>query len=561
MSDQVVSIDPSPKAGPTRPRSGNSDSSPKPDTHGQTEQIPQSESFAAMLTTSSTTEPPQTSQELTHCTNVPSSQGKPSINIVSGTEAASKHSALLQYNQDIPTPSSPRPPKEDSHSSGHPTTADPNALRNKRGSNAQLYHQMPLLAGGLSAVSVIPIVHTPDHRSNPRHESIDHPAETISQPHQHLPIANTPSHVPDEQVAGNAVIDGPGQAFAGTLNVPKTEHHVANAEIPTHSLPSSGQTSNPAARLDQLGVNSQRPSESISNLAKDSSTQPLTAQPLESAHISTTLTEPGQPVRQFTDPVIETAMSTAPSTALRPPLNSLTMGQPPKKELDPKSIPDRQVKLPLQSTSQVQTAFAGQRPDLEMALGNPPQGSAAIANNSQLAVNNRELSAADINRASSHIATGNLIAANGQGSSQLGISTAPFLASNGTLLASLLKPMREGPGTFSITARLEPPALGHVDAVVRITGQEISVSIVAHTAIAHSLLSEHLDELAKSLGTPPTSVSISMSGEQANSGNHTPQQPSSHSPVDLDTEASITNSASESGTFVSPVGQSIHLVL
>lgn len=85
-----------------------------------------------------------------------------------------------------------------------------------------------------------------------------------------------------------------------------------------------------------------------------------------------------------------------------------------------------------------------------------------------------------------------------------------FVASNSVLSAALSKPVNEGSGVYSVTAMLNPPSLGRVQAVVRVDGGDVNVSIVAHSPEGHLAISGHLDELRQVLATSGGDVQLSL---------------------------------------------------
>lgn len=86
-----------------------------------------------------------------------------------------------------------------------------------------------------------------------------------------------------------------------------------------------------------------------------------------------------------------------------------------------------------------------------------------------------------------------------------------FLASNGGLTASLSRLQNEGNGVYSVTALLNPPSLGHVQAVVRVDGTTANISLVAHSPEGHKAIAGHLDELVHELQTQGGDVQLSLS--------------------------------------------------
>jgi flagellar hook-length control protein FliK len=86
-----------------------------------------------------------------------------------------------------------------------------------------------------------------------------------------------------------------------------------------------------------------------------------------------------------------------------------------------------------------------------------------------------------------------------------------FVVSNTVLTATISKPLSEGNGTYSVTAMLNPPSLGHVQAVVKVDGANVNVAIVAHTPEGHRAIAAHLDELRSDLAARGGDVQLSLS--------------------------------------------------
>jgi len=86
-----------------------------------------------------------------------------------------------------------------------------------------------------------------------------------------------------------------------------------------------------------------------------------------------------------------------------------------------------------------------------------------------------------------------------------------FVVSNNVLTATLSKPLSEGNGTYSVTAMLNPPSLGHMQAVVKVDGTNVNVVIVAHTPEGHRAIAAHLDELRSDLAARGGDVQLSLS--------------------------------------------------
>jgi hypothetical protein len=100
-----------------------------------------------------------------------------------------------------------------------------------------------------------------------------------------------------------------------------------------------------------------------------------------------------------------------------------------------------------------------------------------------------------------------------------------FVASNGVLSAALSKPVSQGSGVYSVTAMLNPPSLGHVQAVVKVDGLNVNVAIVAHTQEGHHAIAGHLDELRQELATKGGDLQLSLSDGGSKGRQHDEAEP------------------------------------
>ncbi len=141
------------------------------------------------------------------------------------------------------------------------------------------------------------------------------------------------------------------------------------------------------------------------------------------------------------------------------------------------------------------------------------------------------------------------------GSAQLS-PRSDFIVSNAALTAAISKPINEGSGVFSVTAMLSPPSLGHVQAVVKVDGTNVNVSIVAHTPEGHQAIAGHLDELRQELQGRGGDVQLSLS----DGGGRGRQHDETDSPVALGEDA---EDASTLLPAVTPAqaGKSLHVIL
>ena len=95
-----------------------------------------------------------------------------------------------------------------------------------------------------------------------------------------------------------------------------------------------------------------------------------------------------------------------------------------------------------------------------------------------------------------------------------------FVASNAVLTAAISKPQSHGDGVYSVTAMINPPSLGHVQAVVKVDGTSLNVTIVAHTPEGHRAIEGHLAELRHELEAHGAEVQLSLSDGGRNGRPH-----------------------------------------
>ena len=103
------------------------------------------------------------------------------------------------------------------------------------------------------------------------------------------------------------------------------------------------------------------------------------------------------------------------------------------------------------------------------------------------------------------------------------LSPSGFVGNNSGLSAAISQPKNLGDGVYQLHAALNPPALGHVDATVKVDGTNIEVVLVAHTPEGHQQLAANLDQLRDALsqgGSGDVQLTLSERGRQ-----ETPHQP------------------------------------
>jgi len=132
------------------------------------------------------------------------------------------------------------------------------------------------------------------------------------------------------------------------------------------------------------------------------------------------------------------------------------------------------------------------------------------------------------------------------GSPETGTGAASgFLAGNGSLLAALSRPQATGDGTYSLTANLHPPELGHVQAVVSVQGDEVQVALSAGSAAGHDALSANLDQLRQQLADGGANVVVTLAQRDSSSdGRGTPgRRPRDAASMSAGTTAGATDSS------------------
>ena len=132
-----------------------------------------------------------------------------------------------------------------------------------------------------------------------------------------------------------------------------------------------------------------------------------------------------------------------------------------------------------------------------------------------------------------------------------------FVTSNAVLTATISRPLGQGNGTYSVTAMLNPPSLGHVQAVVKVDGTNVNVAIVAHTADGHHLIAGHLEELRTELEAHGGEVQLSLSDGSGKGRQHSQAEPSPPVPEDNGDSETLLLSV----TQAQPNSKSLHVIL
>ncbi len=125
------------------------------------------------------------------------------------------------------------------------------------------------------------------------------------------------------------------------------------------------------------------------------------------------------------------------------------------------------------------------------------------------------------------------------------------------LSSAISRPVSGGDGTYSVTVAMHPAGLGHVQAVMSLTGSELQVSLTPETDHGHAALAGAVNDLKNELARGGVNVNIDL--------RHSQSQTSSDDrrPKTSDTQARPTE---RTATFVTPTSTArdagqIHLML
>jgi hypothetical protein len=126
------------------------------------------------------------------------------------------------------------------------------------------------------------------------------------------------------------------------------------------------------------------------------------------------------------------------------------------------------------------------------------------------------------------------------------------------LSGSISRPLSDGNGTYTVTVALHPSELGHVQAVMSLDGNDLSVSLSAQTQTGHDALANAADALKNQLARGGVNVNVTLRDPGSQGGGEERYRPSTsagHGP--FITESTATESLLPSGL----VAGQIHLVL
>jgi flagellar hook-length control protein FliK len=85
------------------------------------------------------------------------------------------------------------------------------------------------------------------------------------------------------------------------------------------------------------------------------------------------------------------------------------------------------------------------------------------------------------------------------------------------LSSVISRPLSEGNGTYTVTLAMHPIELGHVQAVMSLTGSELQVSLTPHTDHGHAALGVAINDLKNELGRGGVNVTIDLRQPQSQS--------------------------------------------
>ena len=127
----------------------------------------------------------------------------------------------------------------------------------------------------------------------------------------------------------------------------------------------------------------------------------------------------------------------------------------------------------------------------------------------------------------------------------------------GGLSSAISRPLSEGNGTYSVSLAMHPIELGHVQAVMTLSGTELQVTLSAHTEHGHSALTVAMNDLKNELSRGGVNVTIDLRNPQSQTSDngHRPRTtaPTNRQPVPAATFAPAPTPSRDAGQ--------IHLML
>jgi hypothetical protein len=125
------------------------------------------------------------------------------------------------------------------------------------------------------------------------------------------------------------------------------------------------------------------------------------------------------------------------------------------------------------------------------------------------------------------------------------------------LSGSISRPLSGGNGNYTVTVALHPPDLGHLQAVMSLDGNDLSVAITAQTQQGHEALANTVDALKAQLARGGVNVNVTLRDPGSPAGGDDRRPPTSSGNGPVMTEEDTTG---RPAAAVVPSSQ-IHLVL
>lgn len=127
------------------------------------------------------------------------------------------------------------------------------------------------------------------------------------------------------------------------------------------------------------------------------------------------------------------------------------------------------------------------------------------------------------------------------------------------LSASISRPLTDGNGNYTVTVALHPPELGHVQAVLSLDGNDLSVALTAQTQYGHDAVANATEALKGQLARGGVNVNVTLRDPGSQAGGDERYRPptSGSTAAALGTESAATVTTVSSGL----VSGQIHLVL
>jgi flagellar hook-length control protein FliK len=127
------------------------------------------------------------------------------------------------------------------------------------------------------------------------------------------------------------------------------------------------------------------------------------------------------------------------------------------------------------------------------------------------------------------------------------------------LSTSISRPLSDGNGTYTVTVALHPPELGHLQAVLSLDGNDLSVSLAAQTQTGHDAVANAAEALKNQLARGGINVNVTLRDPGSQAGGDERYRP----PTSTGTAGPLVTESATSETPLSSglVSGQIHLVL